>query len=74
MFETLQEWYKAADAYIFSAELCVFLLQDPLEQVSSAAVLHNNTEEAISWTNKSTVPIVQPQQHVPAVQNVRGEV
>lgn len=35
-------------AYITSAELCGFLLQDPLEQVSSTAVLHNNTQEAIS--------------------------
>lgn len=35
-------------AYIISAELCGCLLQDPLEQVSSTAVLHNNTQEAIS--------------------------
>lgn len=36
------------EAYIIRAELCVFLLQDPLEQVSATAVLHNNTQEAIS--------------------------
>lgn len=41
--ESVQE-----EAYIIRAELCGFLLQDPLEQVSATAVLHNNTQEAIS--------------------------
>lgn len=36
------------EAYIIRAELCGFLLQDPLEQVSTTAVLHNNTQKAIS--------------------------
>lgn len=35
-------------AYIIRAELRGFLLQDPLEQVSTTAVLHNNTQKAIS--------------------------
>lgn len=46
-------------SYIVSAELCGFLLQDPLEQVSSTAVLHNNTQEAISWINIAAFAIVE---------------
>lgn len=42
------------EAYIIRAELCAFLLQDPLEQISATAVLHNNTQKAISWINKAT--------------------
>lgn len=36
------------EAHIIRAELFGFLLQDPPEQVSTTAVLHNNTQEAIS--------------------------
>lgn len=35
-------------AYIMRAELRGLLLQDPLEQVSPTAVLHHNTQEAVS--------------------------
>lgn len=32
------------------------MLLDPLEQVSSTTVLHDNTQEAVSWKNRVTLP------------------
>lgn len=43
-------------AYIIKAERCGFMLLDPLEQVSSTTVLHDNAQEAVSWKNRATLP------------------
>lgn len=38
---------------VINAELVWLLLLDPLQQVSPAAVLHNNTQEAIGCKHTS---------------------
>lgn len=47
--------HRACEPYIINTELSSFLPSDPLEQVSSTAELHNDTQEVISCahTNQS---------------------
>lgn len=44
--------------YIFNSELRGFLLLDPLKQISSIAVLHNNAQEAVPWKHTTTFPFI----------------